>query len=104
MIRMPSAATTIALVALLVASTGTAVASGLITGADVKSGSLASIDVKNHSLLPVDLGGRSGSLRRPKFSALANVKAKQLGVRLPNWRSGLERYVPWLLEKGRPAP
>jgi hypothetical protein len=67
MIRMPSAATVIALVALFVASTGTAVAGGLITGASVKNGSLtgldvangslASIDVKNHSLLPVDFKG-----------------------------------------------
>ena len=67
MIRMPSAATMIALVALFVASTGTAVAGGLITGASVKNGSLtgldvangslASIDVKNHSLQPVDFKG-----------------------------------------------
>jgi hypothetical protein len=67
MIRMPSAATMIALVALFVASTGTAVASGLITGASVKNGSLSgldvangsltTVDVKNHTLLPIDFKG-----------------------------------------------
>jgi hypothetical protein len=68
MIRMPSAATMIALVALFVASTGTAVASGLITGASVKNGSLTgldvangsltTVDVKNHTLLPIDFKGK----------------------------------------------
>ena len=77
MIRMPSPATMIALVALFVASTGTAVASGLITGASVKNGSLygidvhngslTSVDVRNHSLLPVDFkGGLPAGPRGPQ--------------------------------------
>ena len=64
MIRLPSPATAIALVALFIASTGTAFAGIVITGAnvknnslsglDVRNGSLTTLDVKNHSLLPVD--------------------------------------------------
>ena len=68
MIRMPSPAMIVALVALFVASTGTAVAGALITGANVKNnsltgldvlnGSLTTTDVKNHSLLPIDFKGK----------------------------------------------
>ena len=68
MIRLPSPATMIALTALFVASTGTAVGAAIITGAnvkngsltglDVRNGSLTSLDVKNRSLLPVDFKGK----------------------------------------------
>lgn len=68
MIRLPSPATTISLVALFVALTGTAAAGIVITGAnvknnsltgiDVRNGSLTTLDVKNHSLLPVDFKGK----------------------------------------------
>ena len=44
-------------------------------------------------IIPVDRGGHSGAARRPLFSALANVRAKALGVTLPGWRDGLERYL-----------
>jgi len=47
-------------------------------------------------ILPVDHGGRSGSLRRPLFSALGNEKARDLGVVLPHWRDGLQRYLTGL--------
>ena len=46
-------------------------------------------------IVPVDRGGHSGAARRPRFSALANVRAKALGVTLPHWRDGLERYLAW---------
>jgi len=59
MTRMPSAATTIALIALFVASAGTAVAGIVITGANVKNGSLAGIDVRNGSLTTLDVKNRS---------------------------------------------
>lgn len=52
------------------------------------------VDVK-----PVDRGGPSGEMRRPLYSVLANTKAKALGIRLPHWRDGLEKYL-W--EKYRP--
>jgi len=47
-------------------------------------------------IIPVDHGGRSGSLQRPLFSALANTKAKALGVTLPHWKDGLREYISWL--------
>lgn len=42
---------------------------------------------------PVDRGGLSGEMRRPLYSALANTKARALGIALPHWRDGLERYL-----------
>jgi dTDP-4-dehydrorhamnose reductase len=53
---------------------------------------------------PVDQGGMTGSLRRPRFSALANIRAKARGVVLPHWRRGLEEYVPWLLQQEARTP
>ena len=44
-------------------------------------------------VVPVDRGGRSGSMRRPLYSVLANTKARALGVVLPPWRDALERYL-----------
>jgi dTDP-4-dehydrorhamnose reductase len=42
---------------------------------------------------PVDRGGRSLDMRRPLFSALANTKARDLGIVLQPWRTALERYM-----------
>jgi dTDP-4-dehydrorhamnose reductase len=47
----------------------------------------------NISVTPVDRGGMSGDMRRPLYSALANTKARALGIALPSWRAGLERYI-----------
>lgn len=47
-------------------------------------------------LIPVDREGLSGSMRRPKFSALKNVKAKALGIKLPSWQEGLQSYFKFL--------
>lgn len=44
-------------------------------------------------LIPVDRKGRSGTMRRPLYSALANIKAKKLGIELPHWKDGLKRYL-----------
>ena len=44
-------------------------------------------------IVPVDRGGHSGAARRPLFSALANTRARALGVTLPHWRDGLARYL-----------
>jgi len=44
-------------------------------------------------VVPVDRGGRTGSMRRPLYSVLANHKARRLGVVLPPWRDALERYL-----------
>lgn len=42
---------------------------------------------------PVDRQGRSGDMRRPAYSALANTKARTLGIVLPHWRDALKRYL-----------
>lgn len=42
---------------------------------------------------PVDRGGMSGEMRRPLYSALANSKARELGITLPHWRDALQRYL-----------
>ena len=38
---------------------------------------------------PLDRGGKSGDMRRPLYSALANTKARALGIILPHWRDAL---------------
>lgn len=44
-------------------------------------------------IVPVDQDARTGSMRRPRFSALANVRARAAGVTLPDWSDGLGRYL-----------
>ena len=46
------------------------------------------VDVK-----PIDRKGLSGNMRRPRYSVLANSRAKMLGISLPSWRNALERYL-----------
>jgi len=41
----------------------------------------------------IDRGGRSGDMRRPLYSALANTKARELGIVLPPWRDAVQRYL-----------
>ena len=54
-------------------------------------------------IVPVDQGARSGTMRRPRFSALANVRGRAAGVTLPEWKDGLERYLRRLsLVAGKP--
>jgi hypothetical protein len=75
-LRTPSPAMIVACLALLLALTGTAVASTLITGAsikdntvsslDVTNGTLKSVDVKDNSLGSVDV--QNGSLRAIDFA------------------------------------
>jgi dTDP-4-dehydrorhamnose reductase len=45
------------------------------------------------AVTPVDRKGFTGAMRRPLYSVLSNTKAKALGVALPHWRDGLERYL-----------
>ena len=47
----------------------------------------------NVKVVPVDRGGFSGEMRRPRYSALANTKAGKLGLIMPSWRDGLQRYL-----------
>ena len=45
------------------------------------------------SVIPVDRGGKSGEMRRPIYSVLANVRARKLGVTLRPWQEALEEYL-----------
>ncbi len=47
----------------------------------------------NVDLRPIDRGGRSGVIRRPKYSVLSNVRARSLGIELPTWKDALKRYL-----------
>ena len=44
-------------------------------------------------LNPMDRSGKSGEMNRPLYTALANTKARALGIVLPTWRDALERYL-----------
>lgn len=57
---------------------------------------IVAISGRSARIVPVDHGGRSGALRRPLFSALANHRARALGIVLPEWREGLRRYLATL--------
>ncbi|OGZ62621.1 MAG: dTDP-4-dehydrorhamnose reductase [Candidatus Staskawiczbacteria bacterium RIFCSPHIGHO2_01_FULL_34_27] len=51
-------------------------------------------------LKPVDRSGFDGSVKRPKFSALKNTKARDLGITLPSWQEGLKSYFNFLDNNG----
>lgn len=51
-------------------------------------------------LRPINRGGHSGNANRPLFSALANTKAKALGITLPTWQDGLKSYIEFLQASG----
>lgn len=57
---------------------------------------LAGIETK---VIPVNRGGSSGDLKRPLFSALENIRAKKLGIKLPTWQDGLKTYINYLSNK-----
>lgn len=44
-------------------------------------------------VVPVDRGGRTGNMRRPVYSVLANTRARALGITLPPWRDALAEYL-----------
>ena len=44
-------------------------------------------------VVPVDRGGRTGNMRRPLYSVLANTRARALGVTLRPWREALADYL-----------
>jgi len=46
----------------------------------------------NKKIKPVNRSGVNEEVRRPKFSALRNTKAKALGIKLPSWQEGLKSY------------
>jgi hypothetical protein len=76
-VRIPSLAMIVAILALLLALSGTAVAGALITGAQIKNNTVASVDLTNNSIKSVDvrnnalttLDVQNGSLRAVDFAA-----------------------------------
>lgn len=44
-------------------------------------------------VVPVDRGGRTGAMRRPLYSVLANTRAEALGVTLRPWQEALSAYL-----------
>ena len=44
-------------------------------------------------LRPVDRQGRSGTMRRPLYSVLANLRARAIGITLPQWQDALKEYL-----------
>lgn len=57
-------------------------------------------------VIPVDRGGRSGNMRRPLYSVLANTRAREMGITMRPWRDALADYLrikyPELFERRRP--
>jgi len=53
---------------------------------------------------PIDRGGRTGEMRRPLYSVLANTKAKRMGIALPHWKVGLSNYLRERSGNYRPGP
>lgn len=47
----------------------------------------------NTEVLAVDRGGRTGNMRRPLYSVLANTRARALGIVLRPWRDALADYL-----------
>ena len=47
-------------------------------------------------LKPVDRSDPNSKMKRPKFSALKNTKAKAIGIELPSWQEGLKSYFIFL--------
>ena len=74
-LRRPSPSMAVSVLALVVASTGTSYATGLIGSSDIKNNSVSSVDVRNGSLKGRDINGgsigsnkiRNGSLKERDF-------------------------------------
>lgn len=47
----------------------------------------------NIEVVPVDRGGRTGNMRRPLYSVLANTRARRLGITMRPWREALDDYL-----------
>lgn len=44
-------------------------------------------------VVPVDRGGRTGQMRRPLYSVLANTRARALGIEMRPWQDALADYL-----------
>lgn len=45
------------------------------------------------SITPIDRHGIDETIKRPLFSAMKNIRAKELGIILPHWKDALRRYL-----------
>lgn len=54
------------------------------------------------AVVAVDRGARSGAMRRPRYSALANTRAAALGIRLRPWRDALAEFIESTAPGGAP--
>lgn len=94
-LRRPSPSMAVAIMALVVASTGTSYAAGLIGSDDVKNNSLTSMDIKDNSLKGRDIKNnvigsnkiRNGSLKSKDFKA-GQLPAGQTGPAGPAGATG----------------
>lgn len=60
------------------------------------AGEIMMLNGSKTKIIPVDRKGRTGSLKRPLFSALKNTRAAKLGVKLPSWKDAIKRYIATL--------
>ena len=49
----------------------------------------------NAEVVPVDRGGRTGNMRRPLYSVLANTRARSLDITLRPWHEALREYLEY---------
>lgn len=54
---------------------------------------IAFLNKNKIKIIPVDRGGGYVHPKRPLFSALSNIKAKNMGIILPHWKDALKRYL-----------
>lgn len=92
-LRRPSPATAISIVALVVASSGTAYAAVSIGSAEVRNNSLQSQDIKNNDLRSADI--KNGSLKKGDFAAgqLPSGARGPAGATGPRGLPGAGRWI-----------
>jgi dTDP-4-dehydrorhamnose reductase len=65
---------------------------GAVTWYDYACEALRAAGIE-HSIEPVSYTDWKTRVRRPPFSALENAKLHSLGIRMPDWRSGIAAYI-----------
>ena len=78
-LRPPSPALIVSIVAVVIASTGSAVAATLITGKQIRNGSVTGADIKDGSLLSKELSKGSQNLLRDKGGRIAYEAIRKAG-------------------------
>ncbi|MDZ5661232.1 hypothetical protein SFC79_05590 [Nocardioides sp. S-58] len=96
-IRRPSPSMAVAVMALVVASTGTSYAAGLIGSADIKNNSVSSTDIKNKTIKAADVKSGTIGAKQVKDGSLRSrdFKAGQLptGAQGPAGPAGVGRWA-----------